>query len=108
MGKSNSIRRVLTYKACLYTTGKFNGANVISILLNKKLNRIVDLVHLTAQTPRPGSGRSPQTPRVWPGATKNYLFHVACESVIITLAVTFNDIHTHRLEAPLLQHFPKM
>lgn len=56
--------------------------------------KIVDLVHLTHNT----------TPYQWPLATdteslarsdqKRHLFHVACESVIITPAVTFNDIHT--------------
>lgn len=64
------------------------------MLLIKEQIEIVDLVHLTRNTTPYQWPLAPDTESLARTDQKLCLFHVACESVIITPAVTFNDIHT--------------
>lgn len=64
------------------------------MLLIKQQIEIVDLVHLTHNTTPCQWPLAPDTESLARTDQKLCLFHVACESVIITPAVTFSDIHT--------------
>lgn len=85
MGKKHEKQRSLHHWSII-------GVNFIFMLLIRAHS--VNLVHLPRTTTPFQRTLSPDTERLARSDRKHDVFHIACESVIITLPVTFSDIHT--------------